>query len=76
MNNYNPTLSIHTHCQVARKTNRTSQNLSKSMAAPQHTKKESTGIQQCINLIAAQSSRTTKATNFILNVAHNIRPRI
>ena len=30
----NPTHSIHTHCQVAQKTSRTSQNLSKSMAAP------------------------------------------
>jgi len=29
-----PTLSIHTHCQVAQKAHRTSQNLSKSMAAP------------------------------------------
>jgi hypothetical protein len=30
--------------------------------------KESTGIQQHINLIAAQSHRTNQATNFILNV--------
>ena len=28
-----PTLSTHTHCQVAQKANRTSQNLSKSMSA-------------------------------------------
>ena len=33
-----PTLRIHTHCQVAQKSQRTDQNLSKSMAAPTHTK--------------------------------------
>jgi len=42
------TLRIHTHCQVAQKTNRTSQNLSISMAAPTHGRKESTGIQHYI----------------------------
>jgi len=35
-----PTLSIHTHCQIAQKANRTSQNLSKSMAAPALTEKK------------------------------------
>jgi len=33
-----PALRIHTHCQVAQKSQRTSQNLSKSMAAPAHRK--------------------------------------
>jgi hypothetical protein len=31
-----PTLCIHTHCQVALKSQRTDQNLSKSMAAQSH----------------------------------------
>lgn len=31
-----PTLSIHTHCQVAQNSLRTDQNLSKSMAAQSH----------------------------------------
>jgi hypothetical protein len=31
-----PTLRNHTHCQVAQKSKRTNQNLSKSMAAPMH----------------------------------------
>lgn len=35
-----PTHSTHTHCQVAQKANRTSQNLSKSMAAPTHGQKK------------------------------------
>jgi len=35
-----PTLHGHTHCQVAQKTNHTSQNLSKSMAAPTLTEKK------------------------------------
>lgn len=34
------TLRNHTHCQVAQKANRTSQNLSKSMAAPTLTEKK------------------------------------
>lgn len=34
------TLRTHTHCQVAQKANRTSQNLSKSMAAPTLTEKK------------------------------------
>ena len=33
-----PTLSTHTHCQVARKSRHTNQNLSKSMAAQTHGK--------------------------------------
>jgi len=35
-----PTLSIHTHCQVAQNSLRTDQNLSKSMAAQTHGKTE------------------------------------
>mgnify|MGYP006188666105 CR=1 FL=1 len=41
----NPPLCTHTHCQVAQDS-RTIQNLSKSMAAQPHRRKESTGIQQ------------------------------
>ena len=33
-----PTLRSHTHCQVAQKAHRKSQNLSKSMSAPTHWK--------------------------------------
>jgi len=33
-------IRIHTHCQVARKAHRTSQNLSKSMAAPTHERRK------------------------------------
>jgi len=33
-----PVLRIHTHCQVAQKSQRTDQNLSKSMAAQTHGK--------------------------------------
>ena len=49
-----PTLCIHTHCQVARKTNRTSQNLSKSMAAP--------------TLLKRKHGHTTKAIRNLGNV--------
>ena len=61
-----PTLSIHTHCQVAQKANRTSQNLSKSMAAPTDGRKESTGIQHCIKAIAGEvvNSRSLHLINF------------
>jgi hypothetical protein len=49
-----PPLSTHTHCQVAQKANRTSQNLPKSMAAPTHGRRKSTGIQHCIRAIAGE----------------------
>jgi hypothetical protein len=48
-----PPLRIHTHWQVAQSLN-SSQNLPKSMAAPTHGRKESTGIQHGINAIAVQ----------------------
>ena len=48
-----PTLRIHTHWQVAQ-SSRTSQNLPKSMVAPTHGRKESTGIQHCIKAIAGE----------------------
>lgn len=48
-----PTLRIHTLWQVAQ-SSRTSQNLPKSMVAPTHGRKESTGIQHCIRAIAGE----------------------
>lgn len=48
-----PTLRIHTHWQVAQ-SRPSSQNLPKSMAAPTHRRKESTGIQHCIKAIAGE----------------------
>ena len=61
-----PPLSIHTHCQVAQKANRTSQNLSKSMAAPTLDERKSTGIQHCIKAIAGEvgKSRSMHLINF------------
>ncbi len=61
----NPTLRIHTHWQVAQ-SSRTSQNLPKSMAAPTHGRKESTGIQHCIKAIAGEvvNSRSVHLINF------------
>lgn len=47
----------HTHWQVAQ-SSRTSQNLPKSMAAPTHRQKESTGIQHCIKAIACEVVKT------------------
>jgi hypothetical protein len=45
-----PTLHSHTHCQVARKTNRTNQNLSKSVSAPDHGRRiNNEGTTKCIN---------------------------
>jgi len=38
MMTFKPALRIHTHCQVAQKSQRTNQNLSKSMAAQTHSK--------------------------------------
>ena len=60
-----PTLRIHTHWQVA-PSSRTSQNLPKSMAAPTHGRKESTGIQHCIRAIAVEvlKSRSVHLINF------------
>ena len=61
----NPTLRIHTHWQVAQ-SSRKSQNLPKSMAAPTHGRKESTGIQHCIKAIAGEvvNSRSVHLINF------------
>ncbi len=63
---YMPTLSKYTHCQVAQKANLTSQNLSKSMAAPTHGRKESTSKQHCIRAIAGAvvKSRSVHLINF------------
>ena len=59
------TLRIHTHWQVAQ--NRpSSQKLPKSMAAPTHGRKESTGIQHGIKAIAGKvvKSRSVHLINF------------
>jgi hypothetical protein len=48
-----PAACIHTHWQVPQSLP-TSQNLPKSMAAPTHGRKESTGIQHCIKAIAGE----------------------
>lgn len=48
-----PNTANHTHCQVAQSNSR-SQNLPKSMTAPTHGRKESTGIQHCIRAIAGE----------------------
>ena len=60
-----PTLRIHTHWHVAQ-SSRTSQNLPKSMAAPTHGRKESTGIQHCIKEVAGvvANSRSAHLINF------------
>lgn len=49
----NPTARIHTHWQAAQ-TSRISQNLPKSIAAPTHGRRKSTGIQKCIKAIAGE----------------------
>lgn len=61
-----PPLSTHAHCQVAQKANRTRQNLPKSMAAPTHGRRKSTGIQHCIRAIAGEvvKSRSVHFLNF------------
>lgn len=61
------TLRIRTHWQVAQ-SHRTSQNLPKSMAAPTHGRKESTGIQHCIKAIAGEvvKSRSVHFINFVV----------
>ncbi len=63
-----PTLSTNTHCQVAQKANRTSQNLSKSMAAPTHGRKKNTIAQHCIRAIAREvvKSRSVHLINLML----------
>jgi len=55
----------HTHWQVPQSLP-TSQNLPKSMAAPTHGPKESTGIQHCIKAIAGKvvKSRSVHLKNF------------
>jgi len=60
-----PTLSIHTHWQVTQ-SRPASQNLPKSMAAPTHGRKESTGTQHCIRAIAGEvvKSRSVHLINF------------
>jgi hypothetical protein len=47
-----PALSKHTHCQVAQKSSRTSQNLSKSMSAPtlKNEMKNENGIQHYLKI--------------------------
>jgi len=52
-----PTLRIHTHWQVAQSSH-TSQNLPKSMAAPTHGRRKSTGIQHCIRAIAGAAVKS------------------
>jgi len=61
-----PSLSTHTHCQVALITNHTRQNLPKSMVAPTHGRIKSTGIQHCIRAIAGEvvKSRSVHLINF------------
>ena len=65
MINIIPNTANHTHCQVVQ-SNSTSQNLPKSMAAPTHGRKESTGIQHCIKAIAGEvvKSRSVHLLNF------------
>lgn len=62
---FKPAARIHTHWQVAQ-SQPTSQNLPKSMAAPTHGRKESTGIQHCIKAIAGEvvKSRFVHIINF------------
>lgn len=63
---FKPPLQSHTHCQAAQ-ASRTSQSLSKSMAAQPHRRKESTGIQHCcIKAIAGDlvKSRSVHIINF------------
>jgi len=60
-----PTHSIHTHWQVAQ-SRPTSQNLPKSMAAPTHGRRKSTGTQHCIRAIAVEvvNRRSVQVINF------------
>jgi len=60
-----PTLRTHTHWQVAQSSH-TSQNLPKSMAAPTHGRRKSTGIQHCIKAIAGEvvKSKSVHLINF------------
>lgn len=45
-----PTLHSYTHCQVARKANRTNQNLSKSVSGPMHGQRiNNVGTTKCLN---------------------------
>lgn len=56
---------IHTHWQVAQSL-LASQNLPKSMSAPTHGRRKSTGIQHCIRAIAGKviKSRSVHLINF------------
>lgn len=60
-----PAHNINTHWQVAQSLP-ASQNLPKSMAAPTHGRKESTGIQHCIKAISGQvvNRRSVHLINF------------
>lgn len=60
-----PTHNSHTHCQAAQ-SSRTSQSLSKSVAAPTHGRKKSTIAQHCIRAIAGEvvNSRSVHLINF------------
>ena len=60
-----PTLNSHTHCQAAQ-SQCSIQSLSKSVSAPKHGRKESTGIQHCIRAIAGAvvKSRYVHLINF------------
>lgn len=61
----NPILCIHTHWHAAQSLH-TNQNLPKSMAAPTHGRRKSTGIQHCIRAIAGEvvKSRSVHFLNF------------
>ncbi len=61
----NPILCTHTHWHVAQSIH-TNQNLPKSMAAPTHGRRKSTGIQHCIRAIAGEvvKSRSVHFINF------------
>jgi len=60
-----PTLNSHTHCQAAQ-SQCSIQSLSKSVSAPKHGRKESTGIQHCIRAIASEvvNRRSVHLINF------------
>ena len=63
------TLRTHTHCQVAQKANRTSQNLSKSMAAPTHGRKKARLPNSVYVAIAGEvvNRKSVLLKNFVLN---------
>ncbi len=65
MINIIPNTDNHTHWQVAQSLP-ASQNLPKSMAAPTHGRKKSTGIQHCIRAMAGKvvKSRSVDLINF------------